>query len=156
MSTVTVQIVCILYTTFFNLMNGCTDPASTQNNILSFFLPKETGKQQSRKDCSWSFRWFSVGKLVSTEIVSSFSIRRTSGRTSASFYLKWQKRKSKNLAQSACKWCICPDKQNKSIRSLRFLACVQTSPLPQKKSGEETLHPIFSEEGGTSVHRLRF
>ena len=34
------------------------------------------------------------------------------------------------------------------------LACVQTSPLPQKKSGEETLLPIFSEGGGTSVHRL--
>ena len=28
------------------------------------------------------------------------------------------------------------------------LACVQTSPLPQEKSGEESLLPIFSEEGG--------
>ena len=30
------------------------------------------------------------------------------------------------------------------------VACVQTSPLPQKKSGEE----IFSKGAGTSVHRL--
>ena len=30
------------------------------------------------------------------------------------------------------------------------LACVQTSPLPQKKSGDD----FFSEGGGTSVHRL--
>ena len=34
------------------------------------------------------------------------------------------------------------------------LAFVQKSPLPQKKSGEETLLPIFSEGGGTSVHKL--
>ena len=34
------------------------------------------------------------------------------------------------------------------VRTSNFtLACVQTSPLPQKKS-------IFSEGGGTSVHRL--
>ena len=33
------------------------------------------------------------------------------------------------------------------------LACVQTSPLPHEKSGEESL-PIFTEGGGTSVHRL--
>ena len=36
----------------------------------------------------------------------------------------------------------------------RSIACVQTSLFPQKKSGEETLLPIFSEGGGTSVHRL--
>ena len=40
----------------------------------------------------------------------------------------------------------------------KSIACVQTSPLPQKKLGEETLLfsllPIFSEGGGTSVHRL--
>ena len=35
--------------------------------------------------------------------------------------------------------------------SLKHIACVQKSPLPQKKSGEET---IFSEGEGTSVHRL--
>ena len=35
------------------------------------------------------------------------------------------------------------------------LACVQTSPLPQEKSGEETLS-IFPEGVGTSVHRLGF
>ena len=35
----------------------------------------------------------------------------------------------------------------------RSIACVQTSLLPQKKSGEETLLPIFSEGGGTTVHR---
>jgi len=35
-----------------------------------------------------------------------------------------------------------------------LLACVQTPPLPQKKLGEETLPPIFSEGGGTSIHRL--
>ena len=34
------------------------------------------------------------------------------------------------------------------------VACVQSSPLPQKKSGEESLLPIFYEGGGTSVHRL--
>ena len=36
------------------------------------------------------------------------------------------------------------------------LACVQTSPLSQEKSGEETSSPlpIFPEGGGTSVHRL--
>ena len=34
------------------------------------------------------------------------------------------------------------------------VACVQTFPLPQKKTGEESLLPIFSEGGGTSVHRL--
>ena len=36
------------------------------------------------------------------------------------------------------------------------LACVQTSPLPQEKSGEETSSPlpIFPKGGGTSVHRL--
>ena len=32
------------------------------------------------------------------------------------------------------------------------MACVQTSPLPQKKSGDPL--PIFSEGGGTSVHML--
>ena len=38
----------------------------------------------------------------------------------------------------------------------KILACVQTSPLPQKKSEEETSPlPIFPEGGGTSVHRLR-
>ena len=40
----------------------------------------------------------------------------------------------------------------------KSIACVQTSPLPHKKLGEETLLfsllPIFSEGGGTSVHRL--
>lgn len=75
MSTVTVQMFVFFIPDFFDLMNRCTDPASTQNNILSFFLPKETGKQQSRKDFPWSFRSSEVGKLVSTEIVSSFSIR---------------------------------------------------------------------------------
>ena len=40
---------------------------------------------------------------------------------------------------------------HKSESEAAILACVQTSPLPQKKSGEET---ISSEEGGTSVHRL--
>ena len=37
------------------------------------------------------------------------------------------------------------------------VACVQTSPLPQKKSEEETTSPlpIFPEGGGTSVHRLK-
>ena len=36
------------------------------------------------------------------------------------------------------------------------IACVQTSPLPQKKSGEKKLSllPIFSEGVGSSVHRL--
>ena len=34
--------------------------------------------------------------------------------------------------------------------SAYLLACVQTSPLPQEKSGEE----IFPEGEGTSVHRL--
>ena len=37
-------------------------------------------------------------------------------------------------------------------------ASLQTFSLPQKKSGEETTYvsllPIFSERGGTSVHRL--
>ena len=35
------------------------------------------------------------------------------------------------------------------------LACVQTSPLPQEKSGEETPLAIFPEGVGTSEHRLR-
>ena len=37
-------------------------------------------------------------------------------------------------------------------RCLMCLACLQTSPFPQKKSGEESLLPIFSEERGTSVY----
>lgn len=41
---------------------------------------------------------------------------------------------------------------SKTNRATDVLARVQTSPLPQKKSGEET---IFSEGGGTSVHRGR-
>ena len=38
-----------------------------------------------------------------------------------------------------------------------FLACVQTSSLPQEKSGAETTSPlpIFPEGGGTTVHRLQ-
>ena len=36
---------------------------------------------------------------------------------------------------------------------MQVIACVQTSPLPQKKSGEDL--PIFSEGEGTSVHRLQ-
>ena len=35
------------------------------------------------------------------------------------------------------------------------LACVETSPLPQEKSGEETPLPIFPKGGGTSGHRLK-
>ena len=41
---------------------------------------------------------------------------------------------------------------SKNIRAPETLACVQTSPLPHKKSVEVT---IFSAGGGTSVHRLR-
>ena len=33
------------------------------------------------------------------------------------------------------------------------VACVQTSPHPQKKKNRKRL-PIFSKGGGTSVHRL--
>ena len=36
-----------------------------------------------------------------------------------------------------------------SLSSFFYLACVQMSPLPQKKSGD-----LFSEGGGTSVHIL--
>ena len=36
------------------------------------------------------------------------------------------------------------------FKSCSWVARVQTSPLPEKKS----LLPIFSEGGGTSVHRL--
>ena len=37
----------------------------------------------------------------------------------------------------------------------RPVACVQTSPLPQKKSGKRLFFSrFFSEGGGTSVHRL--
>ena len=38
--------------------------------------------------------------------------------------------------------------------SSSIVACVQTLPLPQEKSGEETPLPIFPQGVGTSVHRL--
>ena len=46
------------------------------------------------------------------------------------------------------------DRTGEERFDLDFVACVQTSPLPQKKSGEEL--PIFCEGGRTSVHTLRF
>ena len=44
-------------------------------------------------------------------------------------------------------------KFNKNVYTCNLLACVQTSPLPQKKKIVSS--PDFlSERGGTSVHRL--
>ena len=42
----------------------------------------------------------------------------------------------------------------KQLLTALHLACVQTSPPPQEKSGDPLL--IFPKGGGTSVHRLHY
>ena len=49
MSTVTVQMFVFCIPDFFDLMNRRTDPASTQNNILSFFLLRKLGNNSLEK-----------------------------------------------------------------------------------------------------------
>ena len=69
--------------------------------------------------------------------------------------LRWSK--SKTLRCGQPHWHIYETKMavRTGKRSI-LIACVQTFPLPQEKSGEETTSslPIFPEGGGTSVHRL--